>query len=116
MDRNDVDWNGYWIATTTPFKKDGSLDEAALRQGMRSYPGMGIRGVLVNGTSGEWFSQTNAERRRVAQIAAEGDAVILVMGPIVEVVASRERTGFTAQRKTGIGIETIGADQIEQLG
>ena len=47
MDRNDVDWNGYWIATTTPFKKDGSLDEAALRHGMRSYPEMGIKGVLV---------------------------------------------------------------------
>lgn len=71
MDRNDVDWKGYWIATTTPFTDDGSLDEAALRQGMRSYPEMGITGVLVNGTTGEWFSQTDAERRRVAEIAVE---------------------------------------------
>ena len=71
MDRNDVDWRGYWVATTTPFKKDGSLDEAALREGMRSYPSMGITGVLVNGTSGEWFSQTDAERRLVAEIAVD---------------------------------------------
>ena len=71
MDRNDVDWRGYWVATTTPFKKDGSLDEEALRKGMRSYPSMGITGVLVNGTSGEWFSQTDAERRLVAEIAVD---------------------------------------------
>ena len=71
MDRHDVDWKGFWIATTTPFADDGSLDVAALRQGMRSYPGMGITGVLVNGTTGEWFSQTDAERRRVAEIAVE---------------------------------------------
>ena len=106
MDRNDVDWNGYWIATTTPFKKDGSLDEAALRQGMRSYPGMGIRGVLVNGTSGEWFSQTSAERRRVAQIAVEE-----LRGNIPVVIGC---TTFTAAHTGELAqhAEKIGADGV----
>lgn len=106
MDRNDVDWKGYWIATTTPFAGDGSLDEAALRQGMRSYPGMGITGVLVNGTSGEWFSQTDAERRRVAEIAVEelGGKIPVVIGCTTYRAAD---TGELARHA-----ETIGADGV----
>ena len=61
MDRHDVNWEGYWIAATTPFRKDGSLDQSALREGLRLYPEIGIQGLLINGTSGEWFSQSIAE-------------------------------------------------------
>ena len=106
MDRNDVDWKGYWVATTTPFADDGSLDEAALRQGMRSYPGMGITGVLVNGTTGEWFSQTDAERRRVAEIAVEE-----LRGTIPVVIGC---TTFTAVHTGELArhAETIGADGV----
>ena len=106
MDRNDVDWKGYWIATTTPFKIDGSLDEAALRQGMRSYPGMGITGVLVNGTNGEWFSQTDTERRRVAEIAVEE-----LRGKIPMVIGC---TSFTAVHAGELArhAEMIGADGV----
>jgi 4-hydroxy-tetrahydrodipicolinate synthase len=71
MDRNDVDWKGYWVATPTPFTRDGAVDEAAWRAGLRHYLKMGVHGVLVNGTTGEWFSQSDAERRRVAEIAVE---------------------------------------------
>ena len=106
MDRNDVDWKGYWIATTTPFKKDGSLDEAALRQGMSSYPAMGITGVLVNGTTGEWFSQTDAERRRVAEIAVE-----VLRGKIPVVIGC---TAFTAAHAGEFArhAEKVGADGV----
>lgn len=71
MDRNSVDWKGYWIAAPTPFTATGALDESALRAVFRLYHGQGVHGVLVNGTTGEWFSQTEAERRRVAEIAVE---------------------------------------------
>lgn len=71
MGRHDVDWKGYWVAATTPFAQHGALDEAAWRAGLRHYLGLGVHGVLVNGTSGEWFSQSEAERRRVAEIAVE---------------------------------------------
>ena len=71
MDRNDVDWKGYWAATPTPFTKDGKLDENAWREGLRLYLRDGVHGVLVNGTTGEWFSQNDQERKRVAEIAVE---------------------------------------------
>ena len=71
MDRSSVDWKGYWAAAPTPFAGDGALDEPAWRELLRLYLRQGIHGVLVNGSTGEWFSQSEAERRRVAEIAVE---------------------------------------------
>ena len=82
MDRDSVDWKGYWIAAPTPFTATGALDESALRGVLRLYHGQGVHGLLVNGTTGEWFSQTDAERRRVAEIAVEelGGKIPVVIG------------------------------------
>jgi len=71
MDRNSVDWKGYWVAAPTPFTASGALDEESWRHALRLYLGQGVHGILVNGTTGEWFSQTEAERRRIAEIAVE---------------------------------------------
>jgi dihydrodipicolinate synthase/N-acetylneuraminate lyase len=71
MDRDDVAWRGYWPAAPTPFDADGALDVTSLRALLRLYLSQGVHGVLVNGSSGEWFSQTAAERRRVASVAVE---------------------------------------------
>jgi 4-hydroxy-tetrahydrodipicolinate synthase len=71
MNRDYVDWKGYWVATPTPFTREGALDENAFRESLRLYHCEGVHGVLVNGTTGEWFSQSDAERRRVAEIAVE---------------------------------------------
>ena len=69
MDRSDVNWRGYWVAAPTPFTRNGALDEKAWGQLLQLYEQQGIHGVMVNGTTGEWFSQTDDERRRVAEIA-----------------------------------------------
>lgn len=71
MDRNSVAWHGYWAAAPTPFTRAGAIDEPAWRALLRLYLALGIHGVLVNGSTGEWFSQSEAERRRVAEIAVE---------------------------------------------
>ena len=63
VNRHDVDWWGYWVAAPTPFLPDGGLDEPALRAVLSLYAEQGVSGVLVNGSTGEWFSQTPAERR-----------------------------------------------------
>jgi len=81
MQRRDVDWCGYWAAAPTPFTADGRLDEEAWRDVLRLYRSQGVHGVLVNGTTGEWFSQSPDERLLVAQIAAEelGDTATTVV-------------------------------------
>lgn len=56
MNRNDVDWEGPITAMITPFQRDGELEEP---------------GLVPNGCSGEFWSQTLAERRRLAEIVLD---------------------------------------------
>ena len=65
MNRDDVTWRGYWPACPTPFHRDGSYDPESHRALLELYLEMGVHGVLINGTTGEWFSQTADERRAV---------------------------------------------------
>ena len=68
MDRNDVSWRGYWAACPTPYGEDGgAASSTCLRALLDYYAAQGLHGVLINGTTGEWFSQTTEERRRVAE-------------------------------------------------
>src|SRR6266540_4470321 len=71
MDRNDVTWRGYWTAVPTPFNEDGTLALDLLRELLEWYVGEGVHGMLVNGTTGEWFSQSADERRLVAETAID---------------------------------------------
>lgn len=64
-------WHGYWPAAPTPFTPEGEVDVRAWRDLLRLYAEQGVHGVLVNGSTGEWFSQTPAERRQVAEVAVE---------------------------------------------
>ncbi|MBM3676411.1 MAG: dihydrodipicolinate synthase family protein [Actinobacteria bacterium] len=75
MTRDDVDWKGYWPACPTPFAPGGAeVDYETLRALVEWYVGEGIYGIFVNGTTGEWFSQTPEERRCVAETAIEAAA------------------------------------------
>lgn len=55
----------------TPFKKDGELDEAALKELIAHYEDTGVNGLLIMGTAGEFAMMNEAERRRVADIARD---------------------------------------------
>ena len=104
MDRDFIGWKGYWVAAPTPFTVQGVLDENALRSVLRLYHDQGVHGVLINGTTGEWFSQTEAERRRVAEVAVEelGGKIPVVVGC----------TTFTPSQTIALGLHAreIGAD------
>lgn len=71
MDRNDVDWKGYWTAPVTPFTADGAVDEDGLARVVRHAVEEGVHGILINGSTGEWFSQSDHERRRIAELAVK---------------------------------------------
>jgi dihydrodipicolinate synthase/N-acetylneuraminate lyase len=82
MNRDDVDWHGYWPACPTPFGSDGGVDVESLSSLVEWYIGQGMHGIFINGTSGEWFSQTPEERRLVAETAIDQAAgrVTIVIG------------------------------------
>jgi len=80
--RERVPWRGYWPASPTPFSQTGEVDLPALQGTIRMYIDHGAHGVLVNGTTGEWWSQTISERKDVAHAAVEAvkSAIPVVVG------------------------------------
>lgn len=82
MNRNDIDWRGYWPAVPTPFHADGSIDFVSLSEVVERYLEFGAHGILVNGSTGEWFAQDTSERVMVAQavISTVGSRVPVVVG------------------------------------
>lgn len=107
MDRNDVSWRGYWAACPTPFREDETYDAEAHRALLEWYIAEGLHGVLINGTTGEWFSQTPEERRLVAETAIEA-----VAGRITVVIGC---TAYTAREASEYArhAAAAGADGVE---
>ncbi len=107
MDRHDVEWKGYWPACPTPFTAAGeAVDTEKLRALLDWYVGEGMHGVFINGTTGEWFSQTPAERRLVAETAIDQ-----VAGRVRVVIGC---TSLTAKDAVELGRHAlaVGADGI----
>src|SRR3984893_3411532 len=70
--------NGRWhmftgcgTAMVTPFRQDGSLDEAALRQLVRRQIEQGINFLVPCGTTGESPTLTRKEHLRVVELTVE---------------------------------------------
>ncbi|MEV3961196.1 dihydrodipicolinate synthase family protein [Nocardia sp. NPDC050193] len=106
MNRDDVSWSGYWPAAPTPFTASGELDTDALAALMDLYAGMRVSGVLVNGSTGEWFSQTGEERRTVAEVAVEA-----VAGRFPVVIGI---SAYTARQSSALAVHaaSAGADGV----
>ena len=108
MNRDDVEWRGYWPSCPTPYREGGDqVDFDALRALLEYYVSCGFHGVLVNGTVGEWFSQTEDERRAVAETAV--DQVAHRMSVVIGC------TGYTAKEVVAFGRHAMscGADGVE---
>jgi 4-hydroxy-tetrahydrodipicolinate synthase len=82
MDRHSVDWYGYLPAVTTPFTENGALDLDAWRIQLDWLAGERLPGVIVAGTTGEWFSLSEHERAELFTVTAEqvGDRLTVLGG------------------------------------
>jgi 4-hydroxy-tetrahydrodipicolinate synthase len=65
---------GTYAALIVPRDNDGKLDEASLRREMEFLLEQGIRGLVVNGATGEYCLTTTDELRRMLAIARETTA------------------------------------------
>ncbi len=80
MDRTDVAWTGYIPAITTPFDRDGALDLDAFDVQFGWLAAQGMHGVVLAGTTGEWFSMSAAERARLFEAGAGFAGAMWVLG------------------------------------
>ena len=71
MDRSSVDWQGYIPAITTPFDAHGNLEKTQLSVLIEWLVAEGMHGIIVAGTTGEWFSMTPKERASLFRIAGQ---------------------------------------------
>lgn len=60
-----------YVVSITPFSPDGSLDEAGLRAHLRRMAAAGVGVYVGGGGSGEGYTLSPAEHRRVAEIAVD---------------------------------------------
>ena len=75
-------FTGVGTALITPFTRDGSLDEAAIKRLARRQVDAGIHFLVPCGTTGETPTLSDAERRRVVELVIEaaGGRVPVVAG------------------------------------
>jgi len=71
MDRNAVDWKGYIPAVTSPFDADGALDLEAWQRLLEWFAEEGLHGIVVAGTTGEWFALSESEFTELVRRAGE---------------------------------------------
>ncbi len=65
VNRDSISWRGYLPAITTPFDEKGQLDLVALKNLLEWLAEKGMHGLIVAGTTGEWFSMNAEEKARL---------------------------------------------------
>jgi len=74
-------WRGVYAVMLTPFRADESLDEVALRKHTDFLIDEGVHGIIATGSTGEFASLSDEERKRVVDITvdqARGRVPVLV--------------------------------------
>lgn len=71
MNNYTVGWYGYFSAAPTPFTAGGDVDLGALDNVIDYLVENRAHGILVNGSTGEWFTQSKDDRRKVAEQARD---------------------------------------------
>lgn len=82
MNRDSINWAGSLPALTTPFDKNGKIDEKSFAANVERLIAAGSDGFVVAGCTGEFWSLSHEERKRYYDLAAEVIAgrVTLIVG------------------------------------
>jgi 4-hydroxy-tetrahydrodipicolinate synthase len=103
MDRTSVEWTGYIPAITTPFDKGGRLDLDSFAGQMDWLTAERMHGVILAGTSGEWFSMTTAERAALFEAGGRyRKAGLVVIGACNAFTTAEAITYARAAEKAGL--------------
>jgi 4-hydroxy-tetrahydrodipicolinate synthase len=104
MDRNSIDWHGPMPAITTPFARDGAIDEKSYAANIERMIAAGATGIVAGGCTGEFWSLSFAERVRLTELSRE-----VIAGRVPLIVATGAIATEEAIRLTR-AVEKAGAD------
>ncbi len=112
-----TDWKGVFPPIVTPFTETEEIDEAAFRKVIDLLIEEGVHGIVVAGSTGEWYSLADTEVSRLLEVAKEqiADRVPLLAGTssmstrhAVALTASSGRSWQAAHRPTcGGGVASL---------
>ena len=69
MNNSNPGWRGVFVVSVTPFDESGRIDEQAFATLLDTYVADGVDGVVVAGSTGEWYTLHDDERLRLFEIA-----------------------------------------------
>lgn len=99
--------NGLVVPVPTPFAESGAIDFGAFLAHLDWLAECGVRNLLVNGTTGEFFSLTPAEQLQLLQVARENWGGIII--------AHTGSSALSACVEAAHAAEEIGADFLASL-
>lgn len=94
-----IDWNGCFVVAVTPFAADGSLDEMAIRRLIDTFVDDGVAGIILAGSTGEWYSMSVEERAELFRIGvSQNHGRVTLLGGS-SAISTREAVRVTAAAK-----------------
>jgi 4-hydroxy-tetrahydrodipicolinate synthase len=64
-----VNWSGVFVVSVTPFLEDGTFDEQGTRRLIETFIAEGVDGIVLAGSTGEWFTMSDDERVALFRLA-----------------------------------------------
>lgn len=94
-----VNWSGVFVVSVTPFREDGAFDPIATRALLDLLIKEGVSGVVVAGSTGEWFSMSDDERIELFRVAHEavGRRVPVIAG--ISSITTGSAVGLASRAK-----------------
>lgn len=103
-------FEGIYTPVVTPFADDGSVDREGFARLVDHLIGQGVHGIVIGGTTGEYYAQTTAERIELMAAAREavGGRVPLVVG--VSALRTEDAAEYARHaREAGADVILIGS-------
>lgn len=100
MDRTSVDWKGYIPAATVPFDARGEFSLSSWTRLLEWLLENRMHGIIVAGTTGEWFSMSDAELARQVKRAGE-----ILSGKITLIAGCNSYTAKKAIEKAAVAAD-----------
>lgn len=66
-----MNFDGIWTPVVTPFSEDGAINFNSLERVVDTLIEQGVHGLIIGGTTGEYYALTKEERKEVLSFVAE---------------------------------------------